>query len=456
MKTLTLGFGSSAIVYLALYRPSNISVAVKLLDLDQCDPTRLDHHLEELRRETALMSISKHPNILKILASFVVGQKLWMVTQYVPGGSCLDAMRYSFKDGLDDECLIATTLQHALHGLEYIHSNGSIHRDVKAGNLLIDSDGHIRLADFGVASSIYEGEHRRIRRTFVGTPCWMAPEVMEMNPDGYNFKADIWSLGITALELAQGSAPYSNYPPMKIIYLILSGPPPELQSHKGFSKHFRAFVQCCLQKDPSKRPTCEELLRHPFIKNFAKKNEYIVEHLFSKLIPLNLRNKSESPVYPKNQRLSVDKVGWNFGPETERDADGADAGTMADTGQECSPHADVLHGDAKEHSSDYEENAQIGRFSITRDKRLGESTCKPGQKGRFHIIQKDHIVEEDDDAGPPSAAYPISKIDQLLFLNNIVEHQLVELRNSINLDAALSSTNDRKHKSSQSLSESRN
>ncbi|ORZ21622.1 kinase-like domain-containing protein [Absidia repens] len=276
-----IGYGSSAAVYSALYIPRNVRVAIKMIDLDMFERNQID----ELRRETALMALSKHENILPVYKSFVSGSKLCIVTPYLAGGSCLDIMKTAFPDGLD-ELSIATILKQALEGLRYLHKNGHIHRDVKAGNLLVNDDGSVLLGDFGVSSSLSE---RGVRRTFVGTPCWMAPEVMEQA--GYDYKADIWSFGITAIELASGKAPLGKLPPLKVLLMTLSNDPPtlirETTKHK-YSKVFKDMIDFCLNKEPSNRPTVEKLLSHPFFKQ-ARKKEYLVKNILMDLPALERR-----------------------------------------------------------------------------------------------------------------------------------------------------------------------
>lgn len=285
-----IGFGSSAIVYMAKYLPLSMDVAVKMIELDHFERNRID----ELRKEIQVMAFCKHPNLLGNLTSFVHESKLWIVTPFLSGGSCLDIMKSGFKDGFD-EPVIATILFQALQGLEYLHENGHIHRDVKCGNLLMAEDGLVQLADFGVSSSLMEdGERHGMRKTYVGTPCWMAPEVMEITR-GYDFKADIWSFGITALELAYGHAPYAKFPPMKVIYLTISGKPPTLdkkQASRKYSRMFKDMIDCCLQRDPAKRPTAKALLKHPFFKTMTRKPQFLVSSVLDHIQPVNLRDKT--------------------------------------------------------------------------------------------------------------------------------------------------------------------
>ncbi|KAF9113826.1 hypothetical protein BGX27_000730 [Mortierella sp. AM989] len=266
-----IGYGSSAVVYDAYYKPLNKRVAIKVIDLDMFERNQID----ELRRETQVMALCKHPNVLRVNGAFVTESKLYIVTPYLSAGSCLDIMKTAYPDGFD-EISIATILKQALQGLDYLHKNGHIHRDVKAGNLLMDDDGSVLLADFGVSSSLMEGGDRRgTRKTFVGTPCWMAPEVMEQA--GYDYKADIWSFGITAIELATGHAPFAKYPPLKVLMLTLSNDPPTLDRESTkhrYSKLLKEMIDSCLQKDPTRRPSAEKLLNHSFFKQ-AKKPSHL-------------------------------------------------------------------------------------------------------------------------------------------------------------------------------------
>ncbi|OMO70155.1 hypothetical protein CCACVL1_19073 [Corchorus capsularis] len=252
-----IGDGATATVYKAIHVPTTNVVAVKVLDLDLCN----DGNLDKIRRETQTMNLINHPNIIKAHCSFVVERKLWSA--------------------------IKSILKETLKALDYLHKQGHIHRDVKAGNILLDKQGTVKLADFGVSACMFDaGDRQRGRNTFVGTPCWMAPEVLQESAggSGYNYKADIWSFGITALELAHGHAPFSEFPPMKVFLMTLQNAPPgfdDSDHDKKFSKSFKHMVATCLVKDPRKRPTTEKLLKHPFFKH-AKPPEVSVKKLLAK------------------------------------------------------------------------------------------------------------------------------------------------------------------------------
>ncbi|XP_058113939.1 serine/threonine-protein kinase BLUS1 isoform X13 [Magnolia sinica] len=282
-----VGQGVSASVYRALCVPFDEVVAIKILDFE-----RNNSDLNNISREAQTMILVDHPNVLKAHCSFVHERSLWVVVPFMAGGSCLHILKAAYPDGFE-EVIIATVLREVLKGLEYLHHHGHIHRDVKAGNILVDSRGAVKLGDFGVSACLFDsGDRQRSRNTFVGTPCWMAPEVMEQL-HGYDFKADIWSFGITALELAHGHAPFSKYPPMKVLLMTLQNAPPGLdyERDRKFSKSFKQMIAMCLVKDPSKRPSAQKLLKHSFFKQ-ARSNDYIARKILEGLPTLGDRLKA--------------------------------------------------------------------------------------------------------------------------------------------------------------------
>ena len=258
--------------------------AVKVLNLDH-----VDTNLAEIRLEVQSMRLSSHSNVLACHTAFVKDTNLWLVTQLMRKGSslhCIQTAREKLRQHpIPMEPHITYILHETLLGLQYIHDNGQIHRDVKSSNILIDGDGSVRIADFGVSGWLVQGGSQQEKaKTFVGTPCWMAPEVMEQI-HGYDTKADVWSLGITALELAKGFAPYAKYPPMKVLILTIQEDPPSLDTYdihdddsgsmedtEEWSKSFRQMITWCLQKNPTKRPTCQELLQSKFFNAFANED----------------------------------------------------------------------------------------------------------------------------------------------------------------------------------------
>lgn len=264
------------------------------------------------------MSSCLHKNLCRYYVSFMDDSDLWLVMPLLGAGSVVDIMKLKYQNGIKDEAMIATILKEVIEGLMYLHNQSQIHRDIKAGNILMDESGEILLCDFGVSAHIKVGQPRT---TFVGSPCWMAPEVMEQT-DGYDFKADLWSLGITALELANGDAPNSELPAMRVLLAIINQPPPTLSKNEDWSAEFRHLVESCLQKEPTQRPTAKNLLKE--CKKFfdkAQSPDYVCKNFLKGLDPLearvgvHLQKQAEEYFDKKQKKNSKEKketIAWDF------------------------------------------------------------------------------------------------------------------------------------------------
>uniref|UniRef100_H2Y587 Protein kinase domain-containing protein n=1 Tax=Ciona savignyi TaxID=51511 RepID=H2Y587_CIOSA len=257
-KISELGDGAFGIVYKARHRVDGRLAAAKIIEC------KTEEDLEDFAVEINILASCNHKNVVKLLDAFFFEINLWVLIEFCDGGA-LDSIMIELERGLE-EPQIQVVCRETCIALQYLHQNKIIHRDLKAGNILLTMQGEVKLADFGV--SALNTRTMQKRDTFIGTPYWMAPEVImceTFKDTPYNYSADIWSLGVTLIELAQTEPPNHDLNPVRVLLRIAKTDPPTLDIPSKWSKNFSNFIARCLVKDPSKRAKPEELLQHPFL-----------------------------------------------------------------------------------------------------------------------------------------------------------------------------------------------
>ncbi|KAJ8344827.1 hypothetical protein SKAU_G00290200 [Synaphobranchus kaupii] len=327
-------------VNLARYRPTGEHVAIRRIDLESCTNDMVNY----LQGELHVSKLFHHPCILPYRSIFIAENELWVITPFMAYGSARDLISTHFTEGIN-ELAIACILQGVLKALDYIHHMGYVHRSVKASHVLISADGQVFLSGLrSFFSLIRHGQRTRSVHDFpqysIKVLPWLSPEVLQQNLQGYDFRSDIYSLGITACEMANGHVPFKDMPatqmlleklngtvpclldtstiPMEELTLktsrsgadsgICEGPgasgarhangDPSTSSHpynRTFSPHFHAFVELCLQRDPQRRPSASALLGHSFFKQIKRRTSEALPELLRPVSPITSFQNAQPP-----------------------------------------------------------------------------------------------------------------------------------------------------------------
>jgi len=263
-----IGKGAYGNVYKAIQISNNKTVAIKIITLD-LDDTEI---INDVMKEINILSGCSHENIVNFFGSYMKDTDLWLVMEYCGGGSVREICEILERELTEPQ--IAIVCREALKGLAYLHRMKKIHRDIKGGNILFTEEGDVKLADFGVSAQLKTTMTKR--HTMIGTPYWMAPEVIEQ--ENYDFRADVWSLGITAIEMAEKLPPHYDLHPMRVLLKIPTIPPPTLADKKKWTPLFHEFLKQSLIKDPNQRPTAQQLLDNSaFLKDIKYDKNILVE-----------------------------------------------------------------------------------------------------------------------------------------------------------------------------------
>ena len=273
-----IGHGAFGSVYKAIHKSTNKLYAIKIIDYskdnNKDNNNMINYNYLSIQQETSLMRLINKSNfIVKYYGSYFSRKSntLWLILEYCSSGSAIDLMLS--MDRTFSEVEVATIMEMVLQGLILIHSKQLMHRDIKGANILLSEDGYAKLGDFGVGAQLLSQKYRKSKK---GSPYWMSPQVASNLK--YDYKTDIWSLGITCIELVEGEPPFSDLKP-KMVMEKISKNPPRVDEIIDFNEHtyeFKSFIEHCLEVDPNKRYSAEELLKHEFITKFSKGRKYMI------------------------------------------------------------------------------------------------------------------------------------------------------------------------------------
>lgn len=257
-KQRKLGEGAAGEVFECVQKKTQRKCAAKIAPLSD---------LENVKQEIAMHALSEHKNIVSYFETFQYKNELWMFIELMDGGSLTEILGRNIRWG---EPQISYVCREMTKGLAFLHRQHRLHRDIKSDNVLVNSNGEVKLGDFGFSVNLTEEQNKR--KSVVGTPYWMAPELIRGLD--YNDRVDVWSLGITALEMADGEPPLINEKPLRALLLITINPPPGLQSPDHWSRRFNHYLKCCMVANPENRSSTEQLLMHPFTLDACKQPDF--------------------------------------------------------------------------------------------------------------------------------------------------------------------------------------
>ena len=274
-----VGQGNYGRVYKAMHKKTGKIYSAKIAYIEKTN------EVESFKKEINILSQCNNQYIVHYFGSYIKGHQIWIILEFCDGGSLYELIKILPRNLNEEE--IASLVYMILKGLIFLHDNKKIHRDVKTENILLTHEGIAKLADFGVSTQLMHSFSKKI--TKIGTPFYMSPEVILQNK--YDYKCDIWSLGITTIEMAEGEPPFAKVKGYWILKKIITHPPKGLKNKEKWSNEFNDFVEKCLIYDPEKRPSAKELIQHPFISRFNRGNKLIAELINNSLDDLEFYRK---------------------------------------------------------------------------------------------------------------------------------------------------------------------